>query len=51
MRVVKQWNRLLRGGRCPISENIECQVAWGSEQPDLMVDVLAHCRGVGLYDL
>ncbi|PKU37072.1 hypothetical protein llap_12624 [Limosa lapponica baueri] len=24
---------------------------WGSEQPDLLVDVPAHCRGVGLDDL
>jgi len=40
-----------RGGRCPIARNIQGQVGWGSEQPDLVEDVPAHCRGVGLDDL
>jgi len=31
--------------------NIQGQVGWGSEQPDLIQDVPAHCRGVGLDDL
>jgi len=35
-----------RGGRCPIPGNIQ-KVGLGSEQPDTIVDVLAHCRGVG----
>jgi len=26
-------------------------VVWDSEQPDLVVDVPAHCRGIGLDDL
>ncbi|PKU34471.1 pol- hypothetical protein [Limosa lapponica baueri] len=35
-----------RGGRCPIPGNIQGQVGWGSEQPDLVEDVPAHCRGL-----
>ena len=30
-----------RGARCPIPENIQGHIGWGSEQPD----VPAHCRG------
>ena len=37
-----------RGGRCPIPGNIQIQVGWGSVQPDLVEDVPAHCKGVGL---
>ena len=40
-----------RGGRCPIPGNLQGQAGWGSEQPDLVEDVPAHCRGVGLDDL
>ena len=40
-----------RGGRCPIPGNVHGPVGWGSEQPDLVEDVPAHCRGVGLDDL
>jgi len=40
-----------RDGRCPIPGNIQGQVGRGSEQPDLVEDALAHCRGVGLNDL
>ena len=40
-----------RGGRCPIHGNIQGQAGWGSEQPDLVEDAPAHCRGVGLDDL
>jgi len=40
-----------RGGRCPIPRNIQGQIGWGSEQPCLVEDVPAHCRGVGLDDL
>ena len=40
-----------RGGRCPIPGNIQGQVGRGSEQPDLVEDVPAHCGGVGLDDL
>ena len=37
-----------RGGRCSTSGSIQGQVGWGSKQPDLVDDVPAHCRGVGL---
>ena len=40
-----------RGGRCPMAGNIQGQVGQASEQPDLVEDVPAHCRGVGLGDL
>jgi len=40
-----------RGGRCPVSRNIQGQPGRGSEQPDPVEDVSAHCRGVGLDDL
>jgi len=40
-----------RGGRCPILGNVQGQVGRGSEQPDLVEDVPAHCRGVGLDGL
>ena len=40
-----------RGGRCPIPGNIPGQAGRGSERPDLVGDVPAHCRGVGLGDL
>ena len=33
-----------RGGRGPIPGNIQGQVGWGSEQPDLVEDVPAYCR-------
>ncbi|KAK4833061.1 hypothetical protein QYF61_027723 [Mycteria americana] len=49
MRVVKQVAQ--RGGRCPILGNIQGQVGHGSEQPGVVEDVPAHCRGVGLDDL
>jgi len=40
-----------RSARCPIPGNVQGQVRQDSEQPDLVVDVPAHCRGVGLDDL
>jgi len=40
-----------RGGRCPIPGNIQGQVGWGSEQPDVVEDVPAHCSGVGLHNV
>jgi len=40
-----------RGGRCPIPDNIQGQAGRGSEQPGLVEDVPAHCRGVGLDGL
>ena len=39
------------GCTCPITGNIQGQAGRGSEQPDLVEDVPAHCRGVGLDDL
>jgi len=50
IRVVKHWHRL-PGGRCPLPGNIQGQVGGGSEKPDLVEDVPAHCRGVGLDGL
>jgi len=38
-------------GGCPISGDIHDQAGLISEQPDLVADVPAHCRGVGLDDL
>jgi len=35
----------------PILENIAGLAAQGSEQPDQVLDVPAHCRGFGLDDL
>ena len=40
-----------RGGGCLIPGSIQGQVGWGSEQPDLVEDVPAHGRVVGLADL
>ena len=40
-----------RGDSCPIPGNLQRQVGWRSEQPDLVEDVPAYCRGVGLDDL
>ena len=40
-----------RGSRCPIPGNIQGQVGWGSEKPDLVEDVPAYCRGIGLDNL
>ena len=39
---------LHRGGGCPIPGHTQGQAGWGS---DRAVDVLAHCRQVGLEDL
>ena len=35
----------------PIPENTQGQVGSGSEQPGLVEDIPAHCRGAGLDDL
>jgi len=40
-----------RGSGGPIPGNIQDQVGWGFEQPDLVSGVPARCRGVGLDDL
>lgn len=37
--------------RCPIPGNIKGQVEWGSEQSDLVEDVPAVPREVGLDDI
>jgi len=36
-----------RGSEGPIARNIQGQVGPGSEQPGLVEDVPAHCRGLG----
>ena len=36
-----------RGGRRPIPGDVLGQLGRGSEQPGLVEDVPAHCRGVG----
>jgi len=36
---------------CPIPEIVHGQVGWGFEQPDLVADVSARGRGIGLNDL
>jgi len=38
----------LRGGGWPIPGYIEGQAGWGSEQPDVAVGILVHCRRVEL---
>lgn len=48
MLVVKHLKRL---GRCPIIGNIQDQVEWGSDQTDVLEDIPAHCREVGLDGL
>ena len=40
-----------RGGKCPICGNKQGRAGQGSEQPDLVVNVSAHCRGFGLDDV
>ncbi|KAK4825966.1 hypothetical protein QYF61_003535 [Mycteria americana] len=51
MRVVTLAQVALRSCGCPIPGNIQGQVGWGFEQPDLVEDVPGHCRGVGLDGL
>ena len=46
-RVVRHWNRLLRGG-CPLPGSVQGQAGWGFEQPDVAEGVPAHGRGVGI---
>ena len=36
---------------CPVPRNVQDQVGQGSEQPDLIEDVTAHFRGIGLDDV
>lgn len=48
MRVLKNWNRLARGWDAP---SMEIFIGHGSKQPDIIEDVPAPYRGVGLDDL
>jgi len=41
----------LRSSGGSIPGNIQSQVGQDSEQPGLVEDIPAHCRGVGLDDL
>ena len=45
--VVSRGGIAQRGGGCPILGNIHGQVGRGSEQPDPVENVPAHCKGVG----
>jgi len=47
MRVVTLERVAQRGSGGSIPRNIQGQVGWGSEQPDLAEDIPAHYRGVG----
>jgi len=49
--LLEHWMIAQRGSGGPIPGNLQGQVGWGSEQPGLVEDVPAHCRGVGLDDL
>jgi len=40
-----------RGGGCPIPGDTQGETGWGSEHPNVAVNVPIHCRGVGLDDL
>jgi len=40
-----------RAGGCPVPADTQDQAGWGSEHPDVAVDVPVHCRGVGLDGL
>jgi len=51
MRMVKHWNRFPRGSGGPIYTNIQGQAGRHSEQPGLVEDIPADCRGGGLDDL
>jgi len=52
MRVVRHWHRLRREVvAAPSLETFNTRLNGGSEQPDLVKDAPAHCRGVGLCDL
>jgi len=51
MRVVTLEQDSERGGRFPLPGSMHSQVGPGSEQPDLVEDIPAHCRGLGLDDL
>ena len=50
LRVVKHWEQVAQNGRS-IPGNIQCQVGQGSEQRDVVANVPAYCRGVGLEGL
>ena len=51
VRAVRHWNRLPEKLQMPHPWEHSGQSGRGSEQPDLVADVPAHCRGVGLDGL
>jgi len=51
MRMVKQSNGVLRGSEGSVPGSIQGQAGRGSEQPDPVEEVPAHCRVVELGDL
>ena len=40
-----------RGGGCPVPADAQGEAGRGSEQPDVAVGILVHCKGVGLDGL
>ncbi|PKU41182.1 hypothetical protein llap_8511 [Limosa lapponica baueri] len=52
LRMMKHWPKLPREVvDAPSLGNSQGQVGWGSEQPDLVEDVPAYCKGIGLDNL
>jgi len=52
LRVVKPWPRLPRElGDAPSPETFKARLDRAQNVPDLVGDVLAHCRGLGLGGL
>jgi len=41
MRVVRNWNRLLRGCGCPFPGSVQGQAGWDFEHPDLVAGIPA----------
>lgn len=51
MRVVRHWRELAqRSGGYLTSQSVQGQLGWVFELADLIEDVLAYCKAVGLVD-